>query len=296
MITAIDIREFAARSGIHAIGWFAASDFAGYLAALRARPGYHRLAYRSLASFEKAGHIPDGIRTVIVLAMDYYIESGESRDGFRLSNYSRACWNTTSPKTAMLVEFLQSHGCRAARLDVPQRAAACRAGLGFIGRNTMFYAHGLGSFVGIGSVGTDAALEEGATAPEQITHPRCADCGRCAAACPVAAIPAAGYAIEPMRCLSMLNRHPDEPEQIQPQDAVQLERWVYGCESCQNACPLNAGVQHRRQAVVAPELTVEGMRLPNRTTVTAAELRAALPSVKSAGFRAYLERLLASPV
>jgi len=160
------------------------------------------------------------------------------------------------------VAFLKTKGYRAETLDVPQRAAACRAGLGFIGRNTLFYAHGLGSYVGIGAIGTDASLEDPADAPERVTSPTCDKCGRCITACPVGAIAPEGYQIDPLRCLSMLNRHPDEPRRIMPPGSTHLERWLYGCETCQNVCPVNANAQHRREAVVAAEVAVEGMKLP----------------------------------
>ena len=77
MLTADEIKMFARSNGIHAIGWFAAADFDGYLATIRARADYHAMAYRPLSAFLKAGHVPEGIRTVIVLVMDYFVEAGD---------------------------------------------------------------------------------------------------------------------------------------------------------------------------------------------------------------------------
>ena len=292
MLMAAELQAFARDHGIHAVGWFPASDFDLYLATLRSRPEYRQIAYRPWTVFEKAGHIPMDTRTVIVLVMDYFVEPNEPTDGFRLSNYVRACWNTISPGTAALAQFLQAHGCRADNLDVPQRAAACRAGLGHIGRNAMFYAHGIGSYVGIASLGTDAVLEGPAPAPERVSHPRCETCGRCVAACPVGAIPPAGYAIDPLRCLSMLNRHPDEPRRILPQRPEQLGGWVCGCETCQDVCPLNAETHHARQAVVAPEVRIEGLTLPNTAVVARETLEAGLASIRSSGYAQHVRFLL----
>ncbi len=291
MLTAADLKHFAQANGIHAIGWFAASDFPRYLETIRERDEYRHIAYRAETAFLKAGQIPEGIRTVVVLVMDYFVETSDRPEDFRLSNYVRACWNTVNPKTKAMAEFLKAHGCRADTLDVPQRAAACRAGLGFIGRNAMFYAGELGSYVGIAALGTDAILEDPSTAQERIVHPQCEKCGLCIASCPVAAISPVGYQIDPMRCLSMVNRHPDEPRRIMPKTPGQLERWLYGCETCQDVCPLNAEAQHMHEAIVAPEIRIEGMTLPNTATVAREILSARQDAITSPGYHEYIRRL-----
>ena len=159
MLSSGTVKSFARSSGIHAVGWFPATDFDQYLAAIRERAEYHEIVYRPLSAFLQAGHAPEGVRTIIVVVMDYFVESSDLPDGYRLTNYVRACWPTVSPKTNAMVDFLTKAGHQATPVDVPQRAAACRAGLGFIGRNSMFYAHGLGSYVGISAIGTEQALK-----------------------------------------------------------------------------------------------------------------------------------------
>ncbi len=295
MLKPEEIRQFAERSGIHAVGWFAASDFADYLATVREAARYHNIVYRPLEAFLQAGRVPDGIRTVIVLVMDYYVESSEQPAGCRLSNYSRACWSTVDPKAEALAAFLRAKGVRAERLDLPQRAAACRAGLGFVGKNALFYAYGLGSYVGIASIGTDAAIEGALPGEERVTDPACSDCDRCVAACPVSAIPPEGYRIDPLRCLSFVNRHPDEPLRLLPREGKGLQRWLHGCETCQNVCPLNRPIAHRGDAVLPAELQLEGMAVPNAAAVSRETIDSGLGSVTSAGYREYLRLLLSAP-
>jgi hypothetical protein len=149
MLTAAQIRTFARNNGIHAIGWFQAAEFSEYVAVIRARSDYHSIAYRPLSAFLKAGQIPEGIRTGMVLVMDSFVESRDRPDGYRLSNYTRACWSTVGPKAKVMADFLKAQGYRAEGLDVPHRSAACCAGLGFIGRNAMFYAWGSGRMLGL---------------------------------------------------------------------------------------------------------------------------------------------------
>jgi len=291
MVTTEGIRNFARDNGIHAVGWFAAADFNQYLATIQERIDYHKIAYRPLDAFLKAGHVPEGFRTVIVLVMDYFVESSDLPDGYRLSNYVRACWNTIGPKSKAMVEFLKAKGYRAEGLNVPQRAAACRAGLGFIGRNAMFYAHGLGSYVGIESIGTDSILENTGPVQERVTHPKCENCGRCITACPVGAISPSGYQIEPLKCLSMVNRHPDEPLLVMPRKREQFDRWLCGCETCQNVCPLNKEALHKHETVVMPEINI-GMTIPNTPIVPRETIEASLDSITSPGYQEYIRRLL----
>jgi len=288
-----EIRAFASRSGIHAVGWFAASDFTEYLETVATAEAYRGIDYRPLETFLRAGRIPLDFRTVVVIVMDYYVEPSTRRDGYRLSNYSRACWSTVNPKIEALTTFLRSRGCRAENLDIPHRAAACRAGLGFIGKNSLFYARGLGSYVGIASIGTDAVLEGARVGGERKTDPACTACSRCVTACPVSAIPAEGYRIDPRRCLSFANRHPDEPLRVLPREGGKLQQWLHGCETCQNVCPLNAAAAHRYDAVVPPHLTLEGMTVPNEPVLSRGIIESRMPSLGSRGYRTYLEVLLA---
>ncbi len=293
MLTASAINSFARQNGIHAVGWFAASEFTHYNSVIDEAREYD-FVYRPLAAFRKSGYIPDDIRTIIVLVMDYFIETAEAGEeaGYRLSNYSRACWSTLNPKVKIMSAFLTTGGYRAEMLDVPQRAAACRAGLGFIGRNTLFYAYGFGSYVGIASIGTDAEIEHAAPGEERVTHPLCRNCRRCITACPVAAISSDGYRINPLRCLSFVNRHPDEPGRILPENRGQLQNWLYGCETCQNVCPLNEGAEHRHEAVTGPEVKIEGMSMPNEAIVPRTTIQANMAAIRSPGYRTYVKELL----
>jgi epoxyqueuosine reductase len=122
------------------------------------------------------------------------------------------------------------------------RAAAHRAGLGWFGHNTNLLVPGVGSWVVLGSVLTDADLAPTPSAP---TAERCGTCRRCLDACPTGALPEPGV-LDANRCLSwLLQRQGPFPEEHR--EAV--GRRIYGCDDCQSACPVN-----RR----APVLDAEG--------------------------------------
>jgi epoxyqueuosine reductase len=111
------------------------------------------------------------------------------------------------------------------------RAAANRAGLGWFGKNTNILTPGLGSWVFLGQVITDLEIE--ADPPLRKT---CGSCVRCIDACPTGSI-VAPYVIDNSRCVSHLtieNRGPI-PKELRPQ----MLDWVFGCDICQEVCPVN---------------------------------------------------------
>jgi epoxyqueuosine reductase len=123
------------------------------------------------------------------------------------------------------------------------REAAYRAGLGWYGKNANVLVPGLGSWVVLGSVVTDAPLPADA-AP---VADGCGTCSRCLPACPTGALIAPGV-LDARRCLAWLLEAPgDFP--LEYRDA--LGDRIYGCDDCQEICPPNKAADRRRPAAVA---------------------------------------------
>ena len=111
------------------------------------------------------------------------------------------------------------------------RAAAQRSGLGWFGKNTNILTNSHGSWVFLGQVITDIDLD-----PDPPLKKTCGECVRCIDACPTGAI-VAPYVIDNTRCISYLtieNRGPI-PREMRPQ----MLDWVFGCDICQDVCPVN---------------------------------------------------------
>ena len=109
------------------------------------------------------------------------------------------------------------------------RAAAQRAGLGWYGKNANILVPGVGSWVVLGSVLTDAPLPPAA-------GPRpdgCGTCRRCLDGCPTGAIVAAGV-VDARRCLAWLVQ---APGWFPAEWRVALGDRLYGCDDCQEVCP-----------------------------------------------------------
>jgi epoxyqueuosine reductase len=122
---------------------------------------------------------------------------------------------------------------------VLEREWAERGGLGFVAKNTMLIAPGLGSYAVLGELLIDAELP--ATAPptlEDVPKPRCGKCTACLDACPTRAFVGA-YTLDARRCISYLTieHHGILPRELRPL----IGTWIFGCDVCQEVCPFNAG-------------------------------------------------------
>lgn len=118
------------------------------------------------------------------------------------------------------------------------RAAAVRAGLGWFGKNSNVLLPGAGSWFVLGSVLTDAPI---APAVPVAVEDGCGACHRCIDDCPTGAIVEPGK-IDARRCLAYLVQAPG----VFPVEyRVALGDRIYGCDACQEGCPVNKlGARH----------------------------------------------------
>ncbi len=141
-----------------------------------------------------------------------------------------------------VAERLRADGWRAVVVSddnaLVDRAVAHRAGLGWYGKNTTLLVPGRGSRVVLGSVVTDAPLP----ATDQAEPDRCGPCRRCLDACPTGAFAAPGV-LDARRCLAWLVQQAG----IFPVEYREaLGDRLYGCDDCQDVCPVNRPANERR--------------------------------------------------
>jgi epoxyqueuosine reductase len=221
-----------------------AAAFEGWLDAGHA--GTMAYLDRGRAKRGDPGRVLPGARSLIACALGYY--QGPAVAG--PPGVARYAWGedyhaVMEPRLETLAEtvsrLVPGTAARAYVDTGPllERDLAARAGLGWIGKNTMLLHQDLGSFFFIGTVLTTASLESDAPLPD-----RCGSCTRCLDACPTAAF-VDPYVLDARRCIAYLtieHRGPI-PDELRPG----VGAWVFGCDVCQDVCPWN------RRAPVAGE-------------------------------------------
>jgi epoxyqueuosine reductase len=114
-----------------------------------------------------------------------------------------------------------------------ERALAARGGLGWIGKNTnLLTHHRAGSWVFLGALLTSADIP-----PDQPVRTNCGSCTRCLSGCPTGAL-VAPHTIDARRCISYLTI--EHPGAFEPWEAEAIGSWIFGCDVCQEVCPVNA--------------------------------------------------------
>ena len=148
------------------------------------------------------------------------------------------------------------------------RAAAQRAGLGWFGKNSLLLLPALGSWYVLGSVVTDAPLEPSAPSGPSEPAEGCGSCRRCITACPTGAIVADGV-IDARRCLAWLVQAPGA---IPVEFRTAMGSRIYGCDECQDACPINRVTDRRHRSPASEPGSVATIDLLDLLAATDDEL------------------------
>ena len=135
-----------------------------------------------------------------------------------------------------LRDYLVSQGYKAIIYDgilendcVPLKPAAVKAGLGWIGKNTLLINKKYGSFQALGGIITNAELAE----ENPVEEDHCGSCLACINSCPAEAI--IPRKLDRTKCLSNLLEEDNMPDTI----TEMQDNYFFECDICQEACPWN---------------------------------------------------------
>ncbi len=114
---------------------------------------------------------------------------------------------------------------------IPEVKAACAAGLGVRGMNTLLITKKYGSYVFIGEIVTDLVID-----CDKNEYTNCIGCKKCIDACPSKAISKTDFDRE--TCLSAVTQRKGE---LTDKEKKLMKECgcVWGCDICQDVCPMN---------------------------------------------------------
>jgi epoxyqueuosine reductase len=197
-------------------------------------------------------------RSIISVAVAYPSKMKirlEGKKGERRGIFCRASWGLDyhqilRDRLKKLEEFISSK-LPEARLksmvdtgELSDRAVAQRAGIGWSGKNCAVITPEFGSYVYLGEMITSIPFE-----PDTPIEDQCGSCNKCLEACPTGALVQGGQ-INSQRCISFLTQTKGFiPEEFREK----IGNRVYGCDSCQTACPVNKGMNFHFHEEMEPD-------------------------------------------
>ena len=210
----------------------------------------------------------DDAKSVISLLLNYYPSEIQNPDSYKISKYAygQDYHFVIKEKLKELLHCIQTEiGDVSGRAFVDSapvldKAWAAKSGLGWIGKNGNLLTKQVGSFYFIAELIVDLELEY-----DFATTDHCGSCTACIDACPTKAI-VEPYVVDGSKCISYFTI--ELKENIPPEMKGKFDDWAFGCDICQDVCPLNKFSKPHKEPLFNPGKEVLSMSKKDWTELT----------------------------
>lgn len=230
-----EIAAAARAAGFDDVGFATAGMLDADLGRLRAwlEQGRHGEMGWMAREPEKRASTSEWVRSVIVFSKAYPpLEFPPGVKKYAAYAEGKDYHQDLKARLLQVAEVIRRHGGRAQRFAdtgaVLERAWAQKAGLGFIGRNTLLLSRTHGPYVLLSVIFTDLEI-----APDAPGVGSCGECTRCIEMCPTHALDADG--LDARKCISYLTIELGRP--MTRAEASMTGEWEFGCDTCIMVCP-----------------------------------------------------------
>ena len=211
----------------------------------------------------------EGTKRIISLSMNYLPENynglellKENKKAF-VSGYARGrdYHKIIRLRLKKLVSKIKVHSSHENRVFVDsapvlEKALAQKAGLGWIGKNTLLLNKNAGSYFFLGEIYTD--LELPIDEPEIVNH--CGSCTSCMDVCPTKAFEGPNQ-LDARKCISYLTI--EYKGSIKEELRPMMGNRIFGCDDCQIFCPWNKFLKITDEADFKPRHNLDDIDLSN---------------------------------
>ena len=234
-----------------------------------------------LADREAVRVSPDALwpeaRSVIVVGLNYgpdrdpmAIQNEHSRGAVSVYAQGRDYHDVLKKKLRMLTRYVADNFDADVKLfvdtaPVMEKPLAQAAGLGWQGKHSNLVARDWGSWLFLGEIYTDLALE-----PDEAETDHCGGCTRCLSACPTDAFPAP-YKLDARRCISYLTI--EHKGHIAREFRAAMGNRIFGCDDCLAVCPWNKFASRCQDADLSPRIELVAPRLADLAALDDATFR-----------------------
>ncbi|KMK75631.1 tRNA epoxyqueuosine(34) reductase QueG [Alkalihalobacillus pseudalcaliphilus] len=144
------------------------------------------------------------------------------------------------------------------------RAVAERAGIGWSAKNCAIITPEFGSYVYLGNLLTTVGFE-----PDTPITDQCGSCTKCIDACPTGALVQAGQ-LNAQKCISFITQTKDF---VKDEYRKKIGNRLYGCDTCQQVCPVNKGVDFHNHPELEPDPEIAKPKLLPLLTISNREFK-----------------------
>lgn len=185
----------------------------------------------------------EGVRSYIIMLLPYHTPEPENgRNVARFASfpdYHAAVGGILADACSALKKRFRGESFVPSVDNSPiaEVSSAAKCGLGAVGKNGLLINRRYGSYCFIAEIATTMELT---TRDRGEVPGACSGCGRCIENCPTGALSADGF--DRTKCVSHITQKKGE---LSPQEqAVVAEAdFIWGCDRCQEACPMNLGIE-----------------------------------------------------
>lgn len=188
---------------------------------------------------KKPSLLLENAKSIVSVAINYKLDICSISKRLKISRYALVndYHKVIKSKLEYLVNFIKqffpdlNYRIFVDSAPIFEKSVAQKAGIGWMGKNSLLITKKFGSYVFLGEIIIDKELKS----DKQIEN-QCGNCRLCIEYCPTNAL-IDEYKLDARKCISYLTI--EKKSELSEHEKLQLKNNIIGCDICQDICPYN---------------------------------------------------------